>query len=66
MPLRRGARHLALGLALLCTVGCGGGAPPDGARALVPADHLEQQRLKLVQWKASLKAQPAVRHGARR
>jgi hypothetical protein len=66
MPLRRCAGRTILGLSLLGALGCDGGTPPDGSRALVPADHLEQQRMKLVQLKASMKAQPAAKHGMRR
>jgi hypothetical protein len=65
MPFHKSAWLSVLGLILLGTAGCGG-APPGGARAIVPADHLEKQRLKLVQLKESLKAQPAAKHGSRR
>jgi hypothetical protein len=61
MPLRPRAGRAILGLLLLGTLGCDAGPPPDGTRALVPADHLEKQRLKLAEMRASLKAQPAAR-----
>jgi hypothetical protein len=65
MPLRRCAGLAVLGHVLLSMVGCDGGTPPDGARAIAPADHLEKQRMKLAQMKASMKAQPSVKHGTR-
>jgi hypothetical protein len=61
MPLRIGAGRAILGLLILGTLGCDGGTPADGARALVPTDHLEKQRLKLAEMRASLKAQPTVK-----
>jgi hypothetical protein len=65
MPLRPRAGRAILELLLLGTLGCDAGPPPDGARALVPADHLEKQRLKLAEMKASLNAQPSVKHKPR-
>ena len=48
------------GLALFCasvlgTAGCQERLPENGSRAIVPADHLEQQRLKLEQLTATIK-----------
>ena len=65
MPLRLRAGLAILASLLMGTLGCGGGAPPDEARALVPANHLEMQRLKLAEMKASLTPQPAARSRAR-
>jgi hypothetical protein len=61
MPLRRRAGRAILRLFLLGTLGCDGGAPPDGARAIVPTGHLEKQRLRLAEMRASLKTHPAAK-----
>ena len=46
--------------------GCDGGTPTTGSRAVVAADHLEQQRTRLEQFRASMKTQPATRSPVRR
>jgi hypothetical protein len=47
-----------LGFVLLGTAGCDGGIPPSGSQARVPADFLEQQRVKFAEMKAKMKPQP--------
>jgi hypothetical protein len=44
---------------LIGLAGCGGNIPASGSRAIVPADHLEQQRAKVVQMLANIKTRPA-------
>jgi hypothetical protein len=43
---------------LLGMAGCDAGIPPSGSRAIVPANHLEQQRVKLAEMKTKMKTQP--------
>jgi len=58
MMWRRPAGLAILGLVLLGMAGCDAGIPPSGSRAIVPADLLEQQRVKLAEMKAKMKTQP--------
>jgi hypothetical protein len=55
-----------LGLFLSGLAGCDGGTPPDGSRAIVAADYLEQQRAKLDKFRRSQKIWPQPRQAARR
>jgi hypothetical protein len=59
MTHRRSTALGLLGAIMLSVAGCGGNLPASGSRAIVPADHLEQQREKLKQLTANLKARPA-------
>jgi hypothetical protein len=47
-----------LGAILIGAAGCEASVPATGSRAIVPADHLEQQRAKLKQMTANIKPQP--------
>jgi hypothetical protein len=55
MTPRRSTRLALLGAIILGLAGCGGNLPETGSRAIVPADHLEKQRIKLDQMTANLK-----------
>ncbi|HZW32806.1 MAG TPA: hypothetical protein VFF52_18980 [Isosphaeraceae bacterium] len=66
MSRRRSAGLVALGLLWLGAAGCDESLPPSGSRAIVPADHLEQQRARLEQQRADIKVQPSSRSAARR
>jgi hypothetical protein len=44
---------------MIGVAGCGGNLPASGSRAIVPADHLEQQRAKLEKLTANIKARTA-------
>jgi hypothetical protein len=55
MTRRRPARPAILGLVLLGMTGCDTGIPPSGSRAVVPADLLEQQRVKVAEMKTKMK-----------
>jgi hypothetical protein len=66
MSRRRSAGLVALGLVCFGAAGCDESLPPSGSRAIVPADYLEQQRVKLGQMRASMKVQPSSRPAARR
>jgi hypothetical protein len=52
---RRSTGLALLGAILVSTSGCQERLPESGARAIVPADHLEKQRLKLEQMTANMK-----------
>ncbi len=58
MKWRRPAVLAILGLVLLGMTGCDAGIPPDGSRARVPGDLLEQQRVKLAGMKTKVKIPP--------
>ncbi len=58
MTWRRPAGLAILGLVLLGMTGCDGGIPPSGSQARVPADFLEQQRVRLAEMKTKMKPQP--------
>jgi hypothetical protein len=55
-----------LGGTLIGMAGCGAGVPPTGSRAIVPADHLDQQQAKIEQVRASLKPRPSAKSFVRR
>jgi hypothetical protein len=57
---------IVLGLVLTAMAGCDGGAPPSGSRAVVAADHLDKQRAKVEQYRASLKPRTSSRAAVRR
>jgi len=53
-----------LGAILLGMAGCQEKLPASGSRAIVPLDHLEQQRAKMEQMTANLKARLAPKPGS--
>jgi hypothetical protein len=55
-----------LGGALIAMSGCDAGTSPTGSRAIVAADHLEQQQAKIEQIRASMKARPSTKSYVRR
>jgi hypothetical protein len=55
MTHRRSTGLALLAAIMLSTAGCQERLPQNGSRAIVPADHLEQQRLKMEQMTASIK-----------
>ena len=71
MRARRPFGKTTPGLAGLVTfvlgmAGCDAGAPPSGSRAIVAADHLEKQRARFDQIRASMKPRPSTKSFARR
>ena len=68
MRCRRSAGLALLGLVLvlLGMAGCDEGTPPSGSRAIVPADHLEKQRVKIEQFMANMKARQFSKPGTSR
>jgi hypothetical protein len=66
MMCRRTAGLAVMGLVLFGMAGCDEGAPPSGSRAIVPADHLEQQRVKMEQLKATMKVRLSSKPGTQR
>jgi hypothetical protein len=61
MTHRRLTSLAVLSATLLGMVGCEDGLPQTGTRAIVPSDHLEQQRAKLGEMTAKIKVQAAPR-----
>jgi hypothetical protein len=57
---------ILLGLVLTAMAGCDGGAPTSGSRAIVAEDHLDKQRVKIEQYRASLKPRPYSKSAVRR
>jgi hypothetical protein len=55
-----------LGGTLIGQAGCDAGVPPTGSRAVVAADHLEQQQAKIEQIRASMKPRPSTKPFVRR
>ena len=71
MRSRRSVRMAMLGVVLpgclmLVMAGCDVGSPPSGSGAIVTADYLEKQRVKVEQYRASLKARPSAKAVVRR
>ncbi len=66
MTHRRSTGLAVLGAILLGVAGCEEGLPESGARAIVPADHLEKQRAKMEQITANMKARFALKPGSHR
>jgi len=65
MTHRRSTALAVLGAILVSLAGCEERLPQMGARAIVPADHLEQQRAKLGQMTTNIKARFAPKPGNR-
>ena len=66
MRWHRSAGIALVGLVWLSMAGCEDGAPPSGSRAIVPANYLEKQRVKIEEMKASMKTRPVSRPAPRR
>jgi hypothetical protein len=60
------ARSVLLGVVVSGMAGCDSGTPPNGSRAIVAADHLEQQQSKIERIRASLKSGPSAKPVVRR
>ncbi|MHC5537574.1 hypothetical protein ACYOEI_05010 [Singulisphaera rosea] len=58
---RNSFMKLAVGTAfLLGTTGCGGGVPPAGSRAVVPADYKEKEKIMAEGFKNMMKQRAAT------
>jgi hypothetical protein len=65
MCRRSCAELVVLGVVLISLAGCDGGTPPRGARAVVPADHLDEQQARLERRKEKMRS-PSTSRPARR
>jgi hypothetical protein len=66
MSYRRSVSVAMLGVVVLGNTGCDLGTPPSGSRAIVAAQYLEKQRVRIQQIRSSLKARALPRSTARR
>ena len=66
MSHRRSAGFAVLCLVIFGITGCGEGAQSNDSRALVPADHLQQQQARLEQLRTRVKVPPTAKVARRR